>query len=123
LAIVASPMSALAQQRRGGRGGGEVRNVAARIHLGKDGIVTVMAGKVEIGQGARAELTQAAAEELRVPVSRIQMVLADTGLVPDDGNTAGSRTTPSTVPLIRKAAAAARNLLVELPPNDGAWTW
>jgi isoquinoline 1-oxidoreductase len=114
LAIVASPMPALAQQRRGGRGGGEVRNVSARIHIGKDGIVTVMAGKVEIGQGARAELTQAAAEELRVPVSRIQMVLADTGLVPDDGNTAGSRTTPSTVPLIRKAAAAARNLLVEV---------
>ena len=114
LAVVASPVTALGQQRRGGRGGEEVRNVAARIHIGKDGIVTVMAGKVEVGQGSRAELTQAAAEELRVPVSRIQMVLADTGLVPDDGNTAGSRTTPSTVPLVRKAAAAARNLLVEV---------
>jgi isoquinoline 1-oxidoreductase len=114
LAIVASPVPALAQQRRGGRGGGEVTNVAARIHIGKDGIVTVMSGKVEIGQGSRAELTQAAAEELRVPVSQIQMVLSDTGLVPNDGNTAGSRTTPSTVPLVRKAAAAARNLLVEI---------
>ena len=29
-----------------------------------------MAGKVEAGQGARAELLQAAAEELRVPVPR-----------------------------------------------------
>lgn len=114
IAIAVGPMPALAQQRSGGRGGGEGRTVAARIHLGKDGIVTVMAGKVELGQGARAELTQAAAEELRVPVSRIQMVLADTDLVPDDGNTAGSRTTPSTVPLIRKAAAAARNLLEEV---------
>jgi len=114
IAVAVGPMPALAQQRGGGRGGGEPRTVAARIHLGKDGIVTVMAGKVELGQGARAELTQAAAEELRLPVNRIQMVLADTGLVPDDGNTAGSRTTPSTVPLIRKAAAAARNLLVEV---------
>jgi len=114
LAITASPLPALGQQRGGGRASDQVRNVAARIHIGKDGVVTVMCGKVEIGQGARAELTQAAAEELRVPVGRIQMVLADTGLVPDDGNTAGSRTTPSTVPLIRKAAAAARNLLVEV---------
>jgi isoquinoline 1-oxidoreductase len=114
IAVAVSPMPGLAQQRRGGRDGGEVSNVATRIHLGKDGIVTVMSGKVEIGQGSRAELAQAAAEELRLPVSRIQMVLSDTGLVPNDGNTAGSRTTPSTVPLIRKAAAAARNLLVEI---------
>ena len=114
LAIAASPIPALGQQRGGGRGSGQVRNVAARIHIGKDGVVTVMAGKVDVGQGARAELTQAAAEELRVPAGRIQMVLADTGVVPDDGNTAGSRTTPSTVPLVRKAAAAARNLLVEV---------
>jgi len=33
---------------------------------------------------------------------------------PDDGITAGSRTTPSTIPAIRQACAAARNLLVSL---------
>ncbi|MCX6904594.1 MAG: molybdopterin-dependent oxidoreductase [Verrucomicrobia bacterium] len=115
LAVSAGP--ALAQQRgggRGGRGGGQNRNVAARIHLSKDGMITVLTGKVEMGQGARAELTQAAAEELRVPVSQIQMVMADTSLVPDDGVTAGSRTTPSTVPAVRQGAAAARQLLVQL---------
>jgi isoquinoline 1-oxidoreductase len=67
-----------------------------------------------LGQGARAELSQAAAEELRVPLDRVQMVMADTGLVPDDGITAGSRTTPSTVPVVRRAAAAARELLIQL---------
>ena len=59
--------------------------LAARLHIGKDGLITVMTGKVECGQGARAELTQAAAEELRVDVDRVHLVMADTALVPDDG--------------------------------------
>lgn len=101
-------------QRRGGRGGGGGQRVAARIHLGKDGRVTVLTGKVEMGQGARAELSQAAAEELRVPVSRVEMLMGDTSLVPDDGVTAGSQTTPRTVPAVRRGAAAARQLLVQL---------
>ena len=102
-------------QRSGGRDGSDRnRAVATRIHIGQDGAITVLTGKVEMGQGSRAELTQAAAEELQVPVSRIQMVMGDTGFVPDDGTTAGSRTTPSTVPAVRQGAAAARNLLIEL---------
>jgi isoquinoline 1-oxidoreductase len=73
-----------------------------------------MTGKVEEGQGPRAQLSQAAAEELRVPVERIRLVMADTDLVPDDGITAGSRTTPGTVPDVRRGAATARELLVRL---------
>ena len=98
---------------RGGFLGSGARNVAARIHIGGDGTITVMAGKVEGGQGARAELAQAAAEELRIPVGDVQMILADTSLVPDDGMTAGSGSTPRTVPAVRQGAAAARNLLIE----------
>jgi isoquinoline 1-oxidoreductase len=97
---------------RGGFGGGPPAKVAARIHIGKDGVITVLTGKVEGGQGARAELTQAAAEELRVPVGRINLVMADTALVPNDGITAGSGSTPRTLPAIRQGAAAARELLV-----------
>ncbi len=88
--------------------------IAARIHVGRDGALTVLTGKVEGGQGARAELTQAAAEEMRVSPDRIQLIMGDTGLVPDDGITAGSRSTPSTVPAVRQAAAAAREMLVTL---------
>jgi isoquinoline 1-oxidoreductase len=73
-----------------------------------------MTGKVECGQGARAELTQAAAEELCVAVGQIRLVMADTSLVPDDGGTFGSRSTPSTVPAIRQGCAAARGLLIAL---------
>jgi isoquinoline 1-oxidoreductase len=113
LLVTVVPLPALGQ-RRGPRGEGQGLRVAARVHIAKDGAITVMTGKVEGGQGARAELTQAAAEELRVPVSRIQLVMGDTGLTPDDGITAGSRTTPSTVPAVRQGAAAARELLAQL---------
>ncbi len=88
--------------------------VAARIHLNEDGTITAMSGKVEEGQGPRAELSQAAAEELRVPVSQVRLIMADTDVVPDDGITAGSRTTPRNVPEMRQAAATARELLTQL---------
>ncbi len=101
--------------RRGGGGffGGPPVALSARIHLGEDGTITVLSGKVDCGQGARGELAQVAAEELRVPVSSVRMVLADTSLVPNDGITAGSGTTPRTVPAVRQAAAAVRRLLVD----------
>ncbi|UCG56749.1 MAG: xanthine dehydrogenase family protein molybdopterin-binding subunit [Phycisphaerales bacterium] len=111
LLITVSGGVGLAQRRSSSRG---ARTVAARVHIGEDGRITVMTGKVEEGQGARAQLTQAAAEELRVTADEVHLIMADTSLVPDDGITAGSRTTPSTVPAVRRGAAAARELLTRL---------
>jgi CO/xanthine dehydrogenase Mo-binding subunit len=119
LLIVANASPALAQRREGGRGQRRAANLGARIHLAKDGTITVFTGKVEGGQGARAELTLAAAEELRVPPESLHLVMADTALVPDDGITAGSRSTPSTVPAIRQASATARELLIRFAAD--AW--
>lgn len=112
LLVVSAP--ALAQERGGGRGGPRgPRIISARLHIGTDGVITVMCGKVEGGQGSRAEFTQAAAEELRVPASQVQMILSDTGIAPDDGPTVGSGSTPRTVPPVRQAAASARELFVD----------
>lgn len=102
-----------------GRGGGGIAgtppaNIRARLHIARDGAITVLCGKVECGQGVRTEVIQAAAEELRVSPSRISVILADTDLVPNDGATVGSRSTPATIPLVRQAAAAARDLLAGL---------
>src|SRR5205823_2132563 len=101
---------------RGGLGGGGRRDVSAWLHIGEDSAVTVFTGKVEIGQNIRTELTQVVAEELRTPVERITLVMADTGRCPDDGGTA---TTPRTVPTIRQAAAAAREALLDLAAKEG----
>jgi isoquinoline 1-oxidoreductase len=116
LICVALPVPA--QQGTGRSRVTRARTLAARIHLGKDGAITVLTGKVEGGQGARAELTQAAAEELRVLPERINLIMADTSLVPDDGITAGSRSTPSTVPAIRQAAATVRQLLIDFARKE-----
>jgi isoquinoline 1-oxidoreductase len=112
--ITAIGVPAFGQRRRNGGGpGGVPAPMSARIHFADDGTITVFSGKVDAGQGARVELALAAAEELRVPYERVKMMLGDTNVCPDDGLTAGSLTTPRTVPAIRQAAAAIRQLLTE----------
>ncbi len=91
---------------------------STRLHLGEDGSIIVLTGKVEIGQGSRTEILQAAADELRVAPEAPQVMLADTVLASDDGSTAGSRTTPSTVPVDRRACAAAREMLVRTAAEE-----
>jgi isoquinoline 1-oxidoreductase len=116
LVIMVSSGAASAQRpegRRGGRGG-EPAKLSQRFHIGTDGVVTVMTSKVEVGQGSRTQVTQAVAEELRVPLDQIRAVMGDTQLCPNDGGTSGSTTTPSTIRRVRAAAAAARELLTDL---------
>lgn len=107
-----------ARGQRGGRGrGGDDEGVIApskRFHIAPDGVVTAFTSKMECGQGARTEITQAVAEELRVPVDQVRLVMADTDVCPDDGGTAGSRTTPATIPSVRRSAAQAREVLAAM---------
>jgi isoquinoline 1-oxidoreductase len=58
------------------------------------------------------------AEELRLPVSSIKMVMADTDRVPFDGGTAGSQTTPMMAPQMRRVGATAREMLLELAAEE-----
>jgi isoquinoline 1-oxidoreductase len=97
-----------------GRGGQASDEISAWLHIGEDGTVTVFTGKAEVGQNIRTSLTQAVAEELRAPVSAIKMVMADTDLVPYDAGTFGSQTTPQMASRLHRAAAAAREALLDL---------
>lgn len=100
------------------RAGGGEPALQDRLHIAEDGVITVFTSKVECGQGSRTELTQAAAEELGIAMQNIRLIMADSDLVPNDGGTAGSRTTPSTVPSVRKGCAAARQLLLETAAKE-----
>jgi len=107
----------VAQESGGGRqrrGDSLPQEIDAWLHLGADGKVTVYTGKVEVGQNIRTSLSQAVAEELHVPLDRIELVMGDTQLTPFDMGTFGSRTTPTMNLQLRKVAAAAREALVEL---------
>lgn len=91
---------------------GDINQVAAWIHIGEDGTVTVYTGKVEVGQNIRTSLSQIVSEELHVPISAIKIVMGDTDLVPYDAGTYGSRTTPQMGTQLRKASASAREALI-----------
>ncbi len=90
------------------------QGIDAWLHIGENGPVTVYTGKVEVGQNIRTSLSQAVAEELRIPIDKIALVMGDTKLTPFDMGTFGSRTTPTMNLQLRKVAAAARNLLIDL---------
>ena len=112
------PLPEADAQRPGGgrrpRGNSGPREIGAWIHIAENGTVTVYSGKAEVGQNIRTSLTQAVAEELRIPVAAIQMVLGDTDLTPYDMGTFGSRTTPTMAPQLHRAAAAAREAIIGL---------
>jgi isoquinoline 1-oxidoreductase len=106
-------------QRRRGGGRPAPRELGAWLHVGEDGRVTVFTGKAEVGQNIRTSLTQVVAEELRTAPESVALVMGDTQLTPFDMGTFGSRTTPDMARQLRRAAAAAREVLIDLAAE--AW--
>ncbi|MEO2089853.1 MAG: molybdopterin cofactor-binding domain-containing protein, partial [Gemmataceae bacterium] len=85
VALLAGDEASAQQPQRGGqRGGGGPPEIGGWVHIGADGAVTAYTGKVEVGQNVRTSLAQAVADELRVPLKSVKMVMADTALVPYD---------------------------------------
>jgi nicotinate dehydrogenase subunit B len=119
--IVIGLVSRALSQESGRRGSGRrsaPQEIGAWLHIGEDGQITVYTGKVEVGQNIRTSLTQAVAEELHAPANSIRMVMADTRTVPYDAGTFGSRTTPDMARTLRRVAAAAREMLIDLAAEN-----
>jgi CO/xanthine dehydrogenase Mo-binding subunit len=76
------------------------------------GDITVYSGKVDLGTGVTTALRQIVAEELDVPIGRIELIQGDTLLTPDQGNTWGSLTIQLGGMQLRQASAAARQALM-----------
>jgi CO/xanthine dehydrogenase Mo-binding subunit len=83
-----------------------------RIDINKT--ITILTGKVEIGQGIKTALAQIAAEELDVSLERIVVISGDTAQTPDEGITAGSMSLQMSGNALRLAAAEARQILLAL---------
>jgi isoquinoline 1-oxidoreductase len=114
IVVLLMPVGAAAQQRADAAHNPFPPELEAWLHIDETGAVTVFTGKVEVGQGVRASLAQAVAEELRTPVAGVRLVMGDTALTPYDMGTFGSRSTPYMAPQLRKAGATARELLLDL---------
>ncbi len=83
----------------------------AFLLIAADGTVSCYTGKIEMGQGIVTSLAQMMADELKVPLGMVKMVMGDTELCPYDAGTWGSLTTRQFGPAMRAAAAEARVVL------------
>ena len=86
LVFASMPGTSAQESGRGGQQGAS-SDVSAWVHIDEKGHITGYTGKTEIGQNIRTSLAQAIADELRVPLDRVSLVMADTDLVPFDQGT------------------------------------
>jgi carbon-monoxide dehydrogenase large subunit len=87
---------------------------AAFVKINEDASVTLLCSTVEMGQGASTALAQIASEELGVDVDRISVVRPDTDFTPYDMASVSSRSTFFVGNAVRRAAADAREQLLEI---------
>ena len=83
------------------------------LAIAQDGTVSVFTSKVDLGTGIGTALGQIVAEELDVPIAKINMEIGDTTKSVDQGRTSASRTLERAGPQMRQAAAAARQELLK----------
>ena len=91
---------------------------ASFIAIDGDGMVTIYSGKVELGTGALTAITQIAAEELSVRFDRVATIQGDTELTPNQGPTYASLSIQNGGMQIRRAAATAREALLDLAASQ-----
>ena len=86
----------------------------AWARLGSDGRATVITAMQDIGTGTATAMAQVAAEELGLPLDRIDFVFGDSARGPYAVTSAGSSTMPSMGPAVRSAAADAARQVIEI---------
>lgn len=88
----------------------------AWVRVGRDGVVTIILPKSEMGQGINTALPVMVAEELSVDIDQVRVEFAPAGAkygVGDMGQlTGGSTSVRTTFGPMRQAGAAARTMLV-----------
>ncbi len=93
-------------------GGGDPSQVVVKMR--PDGSVDVLIGSVDIGQGARTVIRQIAAQELGVPLEKVNVTAVDSDTSPLDTGTFASRVTHQTGNATIQAAREARQVLFEV---------
>ena len=95
-------------------GSGEVHlKSVATVEGTIDGVVRVLAGSTEIGQGTNTIFSQIAAGALGIDPDDVDIAQPDTAVVPDSGPTVASRTCMVVGRLVETAALGIRHTLVD----------
>ena len=91
----------------------------ALVRVMPDGSAIVQCGTQDIGTGTYTTITQIAADELGLPMDRIQVELGDSSL-PIAPVSGGSMTTASVTPAVQAAAKQVRDKLIAMATADSA---
>jgi nicotinate dehydrogenase subunit B len=83
------------------------------VEFPSPGKVTVLTGRVELGQGVLTAMAQIAADELDIAIERITIRSGDTVKAPNEGYTAGSQSIQFGGVAMRQACAEVRALFLE----------
>jgi isoquinoline 1-oxidoreductase beta subunit len=82
------------------------------IHVGPDGIVTIVCHRSEMGQGIRSSLPVLIADELGAQMARVKILQADGDRAYGDQNTDGSNSIRGIYEDMRRVGATARMMLI-----------
>ncbi len=108
---------ALAWHGAGFTGSGEARlGSVIGLELTAEGVVRILTGSTEMGQGTKTIFPQLVAAELGVPIEDVDIAPQDTAVVPDSGPTVASRTA---MVVGGMAIQAARRLRSEVEARTG----
>jgi CO/xanthine dehydrogenase Mo-binding subunit len=86
----------------------------AWVRLGSDGRANVVTAMQDIGTGTRTAMGQIAAEELGLPLERVEVQVGDSARGPYATASGGSSTLSSVGPAVRAAAADAKRQVLEI---------
>jgi isoquinoline 1-oxidoreductase beta subunit len=81
------------------------------VKIGKDGVVTIVCSRSEMGQGIRSSLPFVLADELGADFARVTIVQGDADARYGDQNTDGSHSVRDFYDVMRVAGATARSML------------
>ncbi len=90
----------------------------AIVKLFADGSANLNIGASDIGTGTKTVMAMVVAEELGVPLERIQVENADTATTSFAPSSGGSQTVVANSPAVRKAAVEVRTRLLELAAEE-----
>ncbi len=86
----------------------------AWVRVGSHGRAAVITAMQDIGTGTKTAMAQIAAEELGLPVERVEVAVGDSARGPYASISAGSSTIPSMGPAVRAAAHDAARQIIEI---------
>ena len=85
----------------------------ADARVNENGVIEVLVGSPDIGQGSNTLLAQIAAATLGFPAGSIRVITADTRCTPDSGTTSGTRLTSIVGKSVQLAADELRRVILE----------